>query len=93
MPEAGWPVIIFNHGFHPEPFYEWPTQHRRHLMTAREIIIVEIPQALARQGFLVVAPDYRGHNDSDGAKFTLQEGSPHWYARDVLGVIAALEQH
>ena len=90
MPKSGWPVIIFNHGFHPEPFMNG----RRSEDGANDRpgdYYREIPQALARQGFLVVAPDYRGHNDSDGAKFTLQEGSPHWYARDVLGVIAALD--
>ena len=91
MPEAGWPVIIFNHGFHPEPFMNG----RRSEDGANDRpgdYYREIPQALARQGFLVVAPDYRGHNDSEGAEFTLQESSPHWYARDVLGVIAALER-
>ena len=91
MPEAGWPVIIFNHGFHPEPFMNG----RRSEDGANDRpgdYYREIPQALARQGFLVVAPDYRGHNDSEGAEFTLQESSPHWYARDVLAVIAALER-
>ena len=90
MPKSGWPVIIFNHGFHPEPFMNG----RRSEDGANDRpgdYYREIPQALARQGFLVVAPDYRGHNDSEGAEFTLQESSPHWYARDVLGVIAALE--
>ncbi len=90
MPKSGWPVIIFNHGFHPEPFMNG----RRSEDGANDRpgdYYREIPQTLARQGFLVVAPDYRGHNDSEGAEFTLQEGSPHWYARDVLGVIAALE--
>ena len=90
MPSAGWPVIIFNHGFHPEPF-----------MNGRRAIdgvsdrpgdyYRQIPQSLARHGFLVVVPDYRGHNDSLGAEFTLQETSPHWYARDVLGIVNALE--
>ena len=90
MPPAGWPVIIFNHGFHPEPF-----------MNGRRAIdgvsdrpgdyYRQIPQSLARHGFLVVVPDYRGHNDSLGAEFTLQKTSPRWYARDVLGIIYALE--
>ena len=90
MPLAGWPVIIFSHGFHPEPFMngrrsvdgisDRPGDYYR-----------QIPQSLARHGFLVVVPDYRGHNDSAGAEFTLKETSTHWYARDVLGVVKALE--
>ena len=90
MPLAGWPVIIFNHGFHPEPFMngrrsidgisDRPGDYYR-----------QIPQSLAHHGFLVVVPDYRGHNDSAGAEFTLKETSTHWYARDVLGVVKALD--
>lgn len=90
MPESGWPVVIFNHGFHPEPskngrratdgVNDRPGDYYR-----------QIPQIFARQGFLVVAADYRGHNDSLGAEFTLQASSPTWYARDVLGIINALQ--
>ena len=90
MPVSGWPVIIFNHGFHPEP----GNNGRRTLdgVTDRPgDYYRQVPQALARQGFLVVVPDYRGHNDSSGAEFTLQESSPRWYVRDVLGLIEALK--
>ena len=90
MPVSGWPVIIFNHGFHPEP-------HNNGRRTIDGIsdrpgdYYRQIPQALARRGFLVVVPDYRGHNDSSGAEFTLQESSPRWYVRDVLGLIEVLQ--
>lgn len=90
MPESGWPVIIFNHGFHPEP-------HKNGRRTLDGVsdrpgdYYRQIPQRLARQGFLVIAPDYRGHNDSSGAEYTLQESSPNWYVRDVLGIIDKLQ--
>jgi len=51
----------------------------------------QIPQSLAHHGFLVVVPDYRGHNDSSCAEFTLQKTSPRWYARDVLDIVNALD--
>ena len=90
MPESGWPVIIFNHGFHPEPY----KNGRRTLDGVSDRpgdYYRQIPQRFARQGFLVIAPDYRGHNDSSGAEYTLQESSPNWYARDVLGLIDKLQ--
>jgi len=90
MPVSGWPVIIFNHGFHPEPH----NNGRRTLDGVSDRpgdYYRQVPQALARQGFLVAVPDYRGHNDSSGAEFTLQESSPRWYIRDVLGLIAVLQ--
>ena len=90
MPESGWPVIIFNHGFHPEPY----KNGRRTLDGVSDRpgdYYRQIPQRFARQGFLVIAPDYRGHNDSSGAEYTLQESSPNWYVRDVLGIIDKLQ--
>ena len=90
MPESGWPVIIFNHGFHSEP-------HKNGRRTIDGVsdrpgdYYRQIPQRFARKGFLVIAPDYRGHNDSSGAEYTLHESSPNWYARDVLGIIDKLQ--
>lgn len=92
MPDSGWPVVVFNHGFHPEP----SMNGRRTIDGVNDRpgdYYRQIPQAFARQGFLVVVPDYRGHNDSLGAEFTLQASSPNWYARDVLGIINALERN
>ena len=92
MPESGWPVVVFNHGFHPEP----SKNGRRTIDGVNDRpgdYYRQIPQAFARQGFLVVAADYRGHNNSLGAEFTLQASSPNWYARDVLGIINILERN
>ena len=92
MPESGWPVIIFNHGFHSEP-------HKNGRRTIDGVsdrpgdYYRQIPQRFARKGFLVIAPDYRGHNDSSGAEYTLHESSPNWYARDVLGIIDKLQSN
>ena len=51
---AGWPAIIFNHGFIPPDVYR-PTE--------RYIAYVD---NFARNGFVVFRPDYRGHGDSEG---------------------------
>lgn len=90
MPLTGWPIIIFNHGFHPEPFMNG-RRSKDGVSDRPGDYYRQIPQSLARHGFLVVVPDYRGHNDSEGAEFTLQETSARWYARDVLGIVNALE--
>ena len=89
-PVKGFPVVIFGHGFHPEPEKygiskatgkDWrPGDYYRGL-----------PEAYAERGFLVVAPDYRGHNISQGFEYT-QTGylASTYYAIDVLHLIAAL---
>ena len=86
-----YPVLIFGHGFHPDPAKygvsnatgeDWrPGDYYR-----------GIPTAYAEAGFLVVTPDYRGHNKSDGFKFT-QTGflASAYYAIDVLHAIEALK--
>ncbi len=53
-PETGWPVIIFNHGYIP------PDQYRT---TERYVAYVD---AFARSGYIVLRPDYRGHDRSEG---------------------------
>lgn len=86
-PASGWPVVIFNHGFHPTP-------HNNGRRTDDGVndrpgdYYRLIPAAIARAGFLVVSPDYRGHNDSEGIEYILRRDSPNWYARDVQGAFA-----
>ncbi len=88
MPEAGWPVLLMNHGYHPEPLKngkrddgttDRPGDYYRGL-----------PLAYAKAGFLVVWPDYRGHNVSEGYQFTQQEDPAAWYARDLIAAFSAL---
>ncbi len=77
-PPAGWPVIIFNHGFIP------PAQYRT---TERYVAYVDW---LARSGYIVLRSDYRGHGNSEGEPRGAY-GSPD-YTIDVLNAVAAIKQ-
>lgn len=78
-PATGWPVIVFNHGYIP------PAQYRT---TERYVAYVD---TLARNGYLVFRPDYRGHGNSEGIASGAY-GSPD-YVIDVLNAVAALERY
>ncbi|MEP4094719.1 alpha/beta fold hydrolase [Reichenbachiella sp.] len=89
-PEGGYPLIIFGHGFHPEPKKygiskasgkSWrPGDYYR-----------GVPESYARRGFVVLTPDYRGHNVSDGFEFTQMGFLAHnFYTIDLLHLVAAL---
>ncbi len=86
-PRSGWPVVLFNHGFHPTP-HDNGRRTEDGISDRPGDYYRQIPQTIARAGFLVVTPDYRGHNDSEGSEFTLRGDSPAWYARDVQGAFA-----
>lgn len=77
-PPTGWPVIVFNHGYIP------PAQYRT---TERYVAHVD---NLARNGYIVFRPDYRGHGNSEGEAEGAY-GSPA-YTIDVLNAVAALKQ-
>ncbi len=79
MPEAGWPVIVFNHGFIP------PDEYRT---SERYVAYVD---SLARSGYIVFRPDYRGHGESEGIA-TGAYGSPD-YLVDVLNAVAAMRRY
>jgi len=78
-PATGYPVIIFNHGYIP------PTEYRT---TERYIAYVD---AFARNGYIVVKSDYRGHGSSDG-KSTSIYGDPG-YVIDVLNALASVRRY
>lgn len=90
-PKKGFPVIIFGHGYHPNPpkygINPETKENRRPGDYYRGL-----PEAYAEKGFLVLTPDYRGHNISEGYDFT-QTGylASNYYAIDVLNLIAALK--
>jgi dienelactone hydrolase len=87
-PDSGWPVMLVNHGHHPEP----PNYGRIKDGTTDRPgdYYRDVPLAFARRGFLVVAPDFRGHNISEGAEFTGGRLESHWYARDTIAAFSAL---
>lgn len=79
VPPTGWPVIIFNHGYIP------PKQYRT---TERYIDYVDV---LARNGYIVLRSDYRGHDNSEGRAISSYQ-SPG-YTIDVLNAIAAVKTY
>lgn len=76
--EAGWPVIIFNHGYIP------PNQYQT---TERYVAYVD---AFARNGYIVFKPDYRGHGNSQGNP----EGAYYSpaYTIDVLNAVVSIKK-
>jgi len=77
-PATGWPAIIFNHGFIPPNLYR---------TTERYVAYVA---AIARSGYVVFKPDYRGHGSSEGE-------APGGYASpaytvDVLNALASVKK-
>lgn len=77
-PAGGWPAIIFNHGYIP------PAQYST---TGRYIAYTD---AFARNGYVVLKPDYRGHGDSEGNP----EGAYYStaYTTDVLNAVASIKK-
>jgi uncharacterized protein len=75
-PPAGWPAIIFNHGYIP------PNQYRT---TERYVDYVDY---FARNGYIVFRSDYRGHGNSEGVA-TGGYSSPA-YTVDVLNGMASV---
>ncbi|MCH9696444.1 MAG: alpha/beta fold hydrolase [Gammaproteobacteria bacterium] len=89
-PVDGFPVVIANHGYVPDP--------REYGITADGNdsrpgdYYRSVPELFASRGFLVVIPDYRGHNSSEG--FEQIEGqnmeSVELYAADVIALLELL---
>ena len=78
-PPTGYPVVIFNHGYIP------PTVYRT---TERYVAYVD---AFARNGYIVVKSDYRGHGISEGDAESVY-GSPG-YVIDVLNALGSARRY
>lgn len=77
-PKTGFPVIVFNHGYIP------PSEYKT---TERYVAYVD---GFARNGYIVLRSDYRGHGES-GGNASGGYGSPD-YTIDVLNAVAAIKK-
>lgn len=78
-PPGGWPAIVFNHGYIPPDVYQ---------TTERYVAYVD---GFARNGYIVLKPDYRGHGDSEGEARGAY-GRPD-YTIDVLNAVASVQRY
>ncbi|HUF39226.1 MAG TPA: alpha/beta fold hydrolase [Anaerolineales bacterium] len=78
-PATGWPVIVFNHGYIPPEIYR---------TTERYIAYVA---GFATNGYIVLRPDYRGHDQSEGEARGAY-GAPD-YTIDVLNAVGAMKKY
>lgn len=76
---AGWPVIVFNHG------YIQPEQYRT---TEKYLAYTD---AFSRNGYIVFKPDFRGHGNSEGEPAGAYY-SPA-YTIDVLNAVASIKKY
>jgi len=79
VPDGGWPVIIFNHGYIPPEVYKTTERY------------VDYVDYFARNRYVVFKPDYRGSGNSEGDP----EGafySPA-YAIDDLNAISSIKKY
>jgi len=78
-PEAGWPAILFIHGYIPPKQYSttgnYPTYQAR----------------LARAGFVTFKPDLRGHGESEGEPVSAHYSEK--YVVDTLSALAYLKNY
>lgn len=89
-PQRGFPVVVANHGTHSNPPRYGYSEDGRDLRPGD--YYRSIPLLFSTRGFIVVMPDYRGHNISAGAEYVGGRLSPAYYAEDVVALLATLPQ-
>lgn len=88
MPARGFPVVVANHGYVPNP--------AKYGITSEGIdsrpgdYYRSVPELYTSRGFLVVMPDYRGHNSSEGFEYVDGKESVNYYAEDVVALMSGL---
>lgn len=78
VPAGGWPAIVFNHGYIPPDVYRTTERY------------VAYQDAFARNGFITLKSDYRGHGDSEGV--AAGGYNDPGYTVDVLNAAASLKK-
>jgi uncharacterized protein len=78
-PPTGWPVIVFNHGFIPPGIYRTTERY------------VAYQDAFARNGYITIKSDYRGHGSSEG-RAAGGYGAPD-YVVDVMNALASVNRY
>lgn len=76
-PQRGWSAILFNHGFIPLKDFKTDKQYVRYV------------DYLAKAGYVVFKPDYRGHGKSQGQPQTSLEAG---YTVDALNALASIKK-
>lgn len=87
--ERGYPVLVANHGHHPEPPKYGITEESKDWRPGD--YYRRIPELFVARGFMVVMPDFRGHNNSQGFEFTEGMLESSYYTEDVLNLLAGLD--
>ena len=78
-PTRGWPVILLNHGYIPPNEYSTDQSYAR------------IINPLAKAGYIVFKPDYRGHGSSEGTPYQVYV-SPD-YVTDSMNALASIKNY
>ena len=89
-PEHGYPAVVANHGYVPDPRrYGFGADGRD---SRPGDYYRSVPGLFASRGFVVVLPDYRGHNSSEGLEYVdpQDDHSVAYYTEDVVALLARI---